>query len=111
MADGIQNPISTDENSWSLISGKMIGYQCLKNVAGIPNVSSCVVPKKTKPQLYGFTRKIDVGKLPKLELCSSCWADWFDLFMPTHLQQILGISYKIFLSAVSLTFLLGNFPA
>jgi len=64
VADGIQNPISTDENSWSLISEEMIGYQCLENVPGIPNVSSCVVPKKTKPQLYSFTRKFYVGKLP-----------------------------------------------
>lgn len=104
VADGIQNPISTDENSQSLIIDKMIGYQCLENVPGIPNVRSCVIPKKTKSQLHSFTRKFDVGKCQKQELCSDHWADWFDLFMPTHLQQILGMIQNISLSCIP------NFP-
>lgn len=65
VAEDFQNPISTGGNSWSLISDKMIWHRCLENVPGIPNVSSCVVPKKIKPQFDSFTRKFDMGKLPK----------------------------------------------
>lgn len=66
-------------------------------------------PQEDRTTAIQFSKEICCGKAPK-ELCSRCWADWFDLFMPAHLQPTLGIRYKTFLSAVSLTFLLGNLP-